>query len=456
VFQEKTAKELSGYFDTEVWTRLILQVCNEEPFACHAVIAIGALNIAMETVQDAPERGLSIEARRKYGEPHHKFALQQYGKALKLMRDLPRESKFYYRNALMSCLLTTCFENYIGNQDAALAQAQVGINLLIEREKSVCAGKPSLSYFLKSRSAEDNDLFSTFARLETLVSMFQGVMSQVPSRLLSPLGPEDSASFRDMPAVFDSVREARICWDLSIKRALRWKNVYLHHANFSFLDLGENNITDGLKKTDDFSKRLRIEAELFNSAKEQWLRAFRPLFDRSRKDKGSKDFLGASVLMIKFLSSTIATALQGSKEAHCDVFLQDFIMLVDLARDLLENSPSDQRRAVVLFDDSLVASLFNVATRCRERGVRKEAIELLQRYPRREGLWDSEMAVAVCTWVMNQEEEGMVDGQVPEAARLRIVKTDLRLSERKVIISCSKLMEGSEQRIDLPEVTLTW
>lgn len=423
------------------------------------MIAIGALTTALETVQNVSDTGLSLEARRKYGEPHHKFALQQYGQALKLMRDMPSGSRNFLRNALLSCLLTTCFENYIGNQDSALAQARAGINLLIEQERSVCAETPSLSYFLKGRSVEDNDLYSTFARLDMLVMLLQGITRQVPTNPVPPLGPEDSASFRDMPNVFESVREARICWDLSIRRAMQWNVVFLQQGSFSFIDLQANGVTDASKRKYDVSSRLVTENELYVAACEQWLRAFQPLFDKSRKSEGSRDFLGATVLMIKFLGLRIVTRVQGPHEVDSDVFLHDYIMIVNLARDLLEASASantSRKRAVVLFDDSLVSTLFLVATHCRERSIREQAVNLLRKYPRREGFWDSEMAVKVCTWFMNQEEEGRVEGHVPEAARLRLVKMDLRLSERKVVIGCSKLSDGGEERMELPEVTLTW
>ena len=49
---------------------------------------------------------------------------------------------------------------------------------------------------------------------------------------------------------------------------------------------------------------------------------------------------------------------------------------------------------------------------------------------------------------MNVEEAGLVkDAHVPERARLRIVKTDLRLSERKAVVCCSKMLDESEERV---------
>ena len=214
-----------------------------------------------------------------------------------------------------------------------------------------------------------------------------------------------------------------------------------------------------VRKADEFARRVETEVNLYMKAKAQWLKAFQPLFDRSRSYPGSKEFLGASSLMIQALGSSVGTSSPGQNdEGYCDQFREEHIMTVNLARECLETFADKKTcgKAVFVFDDTLVASLFLVATRCRDCGVRKPAIELLQRHPRREGLWDSSMAAKVATWLMNAEEEGMVDGHIPEAARLRIVKTDLKLSERTAVIRCSKLVEETGERVEMEDVTLTW
>jgi hypothetical protein len=66
------------------------------------------------------------------------------------------------------------------------------------------------------------------------------------------------------------------------------------------------------------------------------------------------------------------------------------------------------------------------------------------------------MAAKVATWLVNAEEKGMTNGYVPERARLKIVKTDMKLSEREVVLRCSKLVEDTGERIEMSDVTLTW
>jgi hypothetical protein len=73
-FQERTAVELTGYFETCLWDRAILQVCHEEEFALHGVIAIGALHTTLEIVQSNKSLLSVSEAENKLGENHHHIA----------------------------------------------------------------------------------------------------------------------------------------------------------------------------------------------------------------------------------------------------------------------------------------------------------------------------------------------------------------------------------------------
>jgi len=145
-------------------------------------------------------------------------------------------------------------------------------------------------------------------------------------------------------------------------------------------------------------------------------------------------------------------------EMFTDDHHADFVQTVDLAQGLLEVYDSGSRpgKAVFVFDYNIVTSLFVVGTRCRDLVVRRMAIGLLMKYPRREGLWDSSMAAAVSKRVMNEEEKGMVDGFVTEEARLKVVRNEFLLSEHKAILLCSKMVEGSSEKVIMPDVAVRW
>ncbi|CZR55417.1 uncharacterized protein PAC_05304 [Phialocephala subalpina] len=458
-FKERAAPELSGYFDTKVWNRTILQMCHQEDFARHAVIALGALHTTMEMVQNADEPP-STEKQRRLGQNHHQVALQYYGKALELLRRQPQHTPGL-RVILLSCLLTTCFENYIGNQDNALAAAQKGVEVLNEHVASIdwCNTVEDLAKmrnFTQLLDDDDNDLLSTFARLGASIIMFDNYRRA--KRKILPLQLVRLPPFPELPVRFRNVREARMYCDMLTKKALMWKDANLHRESFSNFDFGEPDPSFQAIKREQFAKRAQAEFQDCVRGKAQWRVAFQSTFQASRMHAGSKDFLGASILMIQYVTSQLMTHLPGQNyETYYDKFHDNSVLVIDLAEQLLERYPvTRSKKAIYTFDDGVIHGLFLVAYRCRDGTARRRAIQLLVKHPRREGLWDSAMAATTVSWLINQEEEGLVNGFVPEAARLRIVKLDPRLAERKVILRCSKLDNGLRERVELSEVTLTW
>jgi hypothetical protein len=460
-FQERAATELSGYFDTNIWTRTILQVCHLEEFARHAVVAIGALHTTMELMQSNVQSSPSSQISHTLGIAHHRVALLHYDRALKLMAQLTtRDDAFGLRYVLLSCLLTTCFETYIGNQDSALAAAQRGIDVLTENVTSIEWCKPVEDLKrIQTRILDDNDndLLSTFARLEASIIMFD-TNRRVP-RKLEPKRLQNFPPFAEMPSSFTNVREARMYCDVLVRKALIWRDANLQRSNYPNLDFGETDPLDKIERIEKFTKRAQSEFQLCVRGKAQWIEAFQPLFNITQKSPGSKEYLGASILMIQYISSQIMTHLPGQNyETYYDKFHEDMATLVNLSCDLLERYPvTSSKKAIYTFDDGVVQGLFLVATRCRDRHLRRSAIQLLVKHPRREGLWDSVMAATVASWLMDEEEKGLSVGDfVPEAVRLRIVMLDPRLADRMVTVRCSVLADGLQERVELNDVVLTW
>ena len=133
VFQIKTVPELTGYFESSVWNRKVLQACHDQAYARYAVVAIGALWKALDITQTLSNGYRQSLGGHQEGKGLYAFALNEYGKALNLMKDIPKqEDPCRLRNTLISSLLTTCFESYIGNQKHALMQAELGVNVLLE------------------------------------------------------------------------------------------------------------------------------------------------------------------------------------------------------------------------------------------------------------------------------------------------------------------------------------
>jgi hypothetical protein len=63
---------------------MLLQACVSDPSLRHAVIALGALDMKMETLQEF--KSLSLEDKEKSSHQYHLNALEEYSKAIGKMR----------------------------------------------------------------------------------------------------------------------------------------------------------------------------------------------------------------------------------------------------------------------------------------------------------------------------------------------------------------------------------
>ena len=63
VFSNKTASQLAGHLDSDLWKRLVLQTCESSSSIRHIVIAIGALDLDTWKV---PVKNPEEKSRRQF------------------------------------------------------------------------------------------------------------------------------------------------------------------------------------------------------------------------------------------------------------------------------------------------------------------------------------------------------------------------------------------------------
>ena len=133
-------------------------------------------------------------------------------------------------------------------------------------------------------------------------------------------------------------------------------------------------------------------------------------------------------------------------ECYWDQFLPEFRAIVSLAQTLfriLARNPTLSQKGGFSLDIGIVPPLYIVCKFCRDSKLRREAIALIDLCPRREGVWDSGMVTKVSTFLMEVEEEGMVDGYIPEYARARIEKVVVDVMKKTADVKCVKRIPGS-------------
>ena len=134
-----------------------------------------------------------------------------------------------------------------------------------------------------------------------------------------------------------------------------------------------------------------------------------------------------------------------TSESSYDIFLPEFKLLVEYATILLEIQ--DQERGAIntstaagsfSFEIGLIPPLFLVTLKCRDTTLRYQALDLLERYPRREGVWDSVVIAALSRWAIGLEENARGEGEVVllEEKRVRRTAVKFDLVARRALMSC--------------------
>jgi hypothetical protein len=121
--------------------------------------------------------------------------------------------------------------------------------------------------------------------------------------------------------------------------------------------------------------------------------------------------------------------------------------IVELAQKILTSHAGIDILNRPSFSISLgvVMPLFLVASRCRHPNLRREAIQLLMDHPRREGIWDSNLAGKIAARGMEIEEEGFrlqaqLDGNlesawiIPESCRVTHFEIMYRADRKAEVI----------------------
>jgi hypothetical protein len=74
-------------------------------------------------------------------------------------------------------------------------------------------------------------------------------------------------------------------------------------------------------------------------------------------------------------------------------------------------------------------------------------LALLKRHPRNEGAWDSVVLAAFCEWIIRVEEEGMVNGEIPEVARVKTPCMYFDNSNRIAKMRCLQVGRTAEELV---------
>jgi len=375
--------------------------------------------------------------------------LQQYNKFLAGSRRAPTDGIQGVRIALIVSLLIHCIESLQWHHTAAENQIRNGLRILEElwttKELKGWKLQDCVQPILPTFSMIENEIIQEFHSLEL-----------EPSILLEPkfrtleqkLKIEATDCLRMMPLVFKSMEEARIYSDLIIRRGQQFLKVAKSDKR-QRPNVQQRNSTSDLQP-------LYFQQEVFASENRRWMQAVEPVCHSTPPwDPAYLSFLiiNSRHIMLKVL---VASELSPT-ELIFDNFITEFRDMIEFYRRFLYHPYIVNMAPEGSYCSTTgLNPLFPIATRCRDRAIRREAITFLRsRYWREGERWSVEMAdIAEC--LMLVEEEGIESDYVPDEARVRLLEVIDQESEGRKQVIVKYLQNLGPNSVTRTKVVYDW
>jgi hypothetical protein len=363
---------LDGQFDSQFWSKLVLQLSHSEPSIRHAVSAISVI------YQDV-ESSLGQRAGYINANPEGQ---QQWRTAVKSLSARIRAHPNSHLVSLVCCLLFTCIEFLRGNIESALLHVQSGFNILaaIHPISNTC----NLSS--NDLKAIEDHIVPIFSSLNVLCSLAGRIMPPIYG-----LAATEGSRHQDLT---DS----------------RQRLVKISDSCIRFIHGAVPKAAIFQTEIDDFVEQVKLQTRLdtwrgqLNELVERLQAAGKPV----KQDALNLLLVHYKVIYIWLRVCTIAG------EMAPDPYHKDFEELVHCAEQFAKSGVERVTPQPLSFDIQILGPLYYAALKCRHPTIRRRALELLQFAPRREGLWNGHYAYVTAKRVIELEERHLNEEGLPD------------------------------------------
>ncbi|KAE8148343.1 hypothetical protein BDV25DRAFT_168531 [Aspergillus avenaceus] len=437
-FRFQTVIDLSGWFNSYFWQRLVLQMAHSEGVVRRAAVALGALH---------------VDGRTEY-------ALQYYGEALTGLRGLLAKSDFQSIDAsLTACLLLTCFEVLRKDYEAAKLHYACGLKILKLWRSSQPQGPERCTQHPQSIPCYEKSLVEHFTLLETQIISF---LQSRPNNLLDPVLFEDSVAKIPIPLEFATLNEAKETFAQLLNTSLNLAARATNQLAFAQAESKPNK--QGIyphRETYDASVRhgnvLRTVITEFLLGITQWRQAFDSFLGISSSTMTTQQRRATYVL--KSLSTVvyILFARDPTKgEMGFDAFQPQFeeATAEALTAVRLHGTRQSARPPIFALNLGVLHTLWSIAVKCRHKHTREQVLHAISCAPYREGIWDGATGTVITRAIIDLEESHRIPGTVgPEGitAEWRIIAMNFRFdaAEGKVLLFVDRPGRREEHCVEL-------
>lgn len=408
-FVHRSAKDLTGPFQSQVWGSYVLSLCATSPAIQNAVIALSGFH---ERFCSPVTAVASLQG-----------CFQHYHKAVKNINSLldgqNRKSTSTIQETLVACAIFICIEILIGNDAAALTHLEGGLGILRQMHTTMSSNTSSTT------DPKVVDLFGLFARLDLQALSFVGSRPSIePIRVSTPL-PNPPAS--------------------NLYRVIRRAQHFLRST------------AEPLKYSDEISAVAFRERELHLANLDSWYQAFK---SQRSYIKTAENI--ANLLVVYHSTRIKLLVCLGPFEIAYDTCSTNFRAIVEAADCILASRLpsclSDHKKYFTL-ESSIIEPLYFTSLKCRHPQLRRRALSLLRRSGK-EGIWDGIVMAEIANFVIALED-GRTDSDeytselcVEEWRRVHGTVVQIDRVAKTIDVECSLRSEDGVWRFR--NVVLTW
>ncbi|KAH7077908.1 hypothetical protein BKA63DRAFT_274237 [Paraphoma chrysanthemicola] len=421
-FQTRTLPMWTEFFDSELWSRTVLQLSHSEPAIKHGILALSTMHERYETSTPV------------FTTDSNDFAFVQYMHAVQHSKRLlaaHQEGKIGLEMVLIACIIFTSYENLVGNYHTASMHLRNGLRILQQHGSEVKEGAVAnvlYRFDLQAMTFSDNaavyiygldtapvcpripDGYTTnesarddLVRLMRCMFWLAGVIDRHPGAASHPTWLATHSALTSSFEQWDSrfagylltaeQNDPKIrAGDTLLKMSALTIRIVMGSGAGTTTEMAWDAFLDRFKDIVDLAERMPVL-----NTHVAWIHT----------TPSARDSASSSSTSIP--SRTRRIAPKSTPATHLPMPYTPTSVFSHITSSLQGTPPATtqqqhQPRFSPSFELSPIVPLFIVACRCRDPTTRRRAIALLLSYRRREGVWDSRGAGMVGARCMAREE----------------------------------------------------
>jgi hypothetical protein len=369
-FRTITSNHFSVASSTSFWSSLVLQACHAHSSIRQAALALASLHEGF--ISQLPDR-----------DQNKRMALQFYGQALEETRNSLSVKDQPTIVTVISCVLLSYFESMRGQLENAITHLRSGLHIL-SSHATIMNSTGLLSVLrIFTRAGFQANYFVDNSNHAQLVAQSQSlrVPHTRPALDLEDLQTSLYSCLNE--SMFSGQKQDSVADLVSL-------GTNYHMAQCAQL------ILQGSDSPSFLSGREKATSSL-----KQWQRGFH-IYLRGQDEAGIE--LNKPALTLLKLHHLVATMMLASdrnlstEQTGSDTDSENFEKIINWSRSLLIGKAA---LPALMPDVGVIAPLFFVATKNPESKLRDQAMKILESNHRREGIWDSKVAVKIINEIIH-------------------------------------------------------